>query len=267
MNDSEKPFVCDAIGCNMSFINEDHLTVHKSKHDMMLNLGISNKSNFFIADQTPTPTRFMRNSDEVELFQDLPSDNPFEETFRRAVVAGKNEIITVLESNDNDDALHTSNVFSHTEEFPTNISAVSSENPVLKSEIKTIIESSSVVKSVSIDESLQSVLTENGTSIENSSIQNIENEYLLIDRSKQKSKCNIAKKQAILERNRASSMRARAKRKVWIEQLQQSLRIANESNVTLQTQVKIMQAQITKLKTLLLAHKDCPVTKAMEGGI
>lgn len=43
----------------------------------------------FLADQTPTPTRFIRNCEEVGLFQDLQHENPFDETFRRAVEAGK----------------------------------------------------------------------------------------------------------------------------------------------------------------------------------
>jgi hypothetical protein len=44
---------------------------------------------FFPADQTPTPTRFIRNCEEVGLFQDLQNVNPFEETFRKAVEASK----------------------------------------------------------------------------------------------------------------------------------------------------------------------------------
>lgn len=75
-----------------------------------------------------------------------------------------------------------------------------------------------------------------------------------------------SKKQAILERNRASSMRCRAKRKAWVEQLQQSLKMANATNASLQAQVRSLNAQVAKLKALLLAHKDCPVTKAMEKG-
>lgn len=41
----------------------------------------------FEADQTPTPTRLIRNCDEVGLFEDLHLQhvNPFEETFRQAV--------------------------------------------------------------------------------------------------------------------------------------------------------------------------------------
>lgn len=53
------------------------------------------------ADQTPTPTRFIRSCEEVGLFQDLhndnDNDNPFEETFRRAVEAGKSCILSVPE--------------------------------------------------------------------------------------------------------------------------------------------------------------------------
>jgi hypothetical protein len=46
----------------------------------------------FSADQTPTPTRFIRNCEEVGLFQDLQNVNPFEETFRKAVEASKTGI-------------------------------------------------------------------------------------------------------------------------------------------------------------------------------
>lgn len=37
----------------------------------------------FLPDQTPTPTRFLRNCEEIGLFQDL-NKNPFDEDFRRA---------------------------------------------------------------------------------------------------------------------------------------------------------------------------------------
>lgn len=50
-----------------------------------------------LADQTPTPTRFIRNCEEVGLFQDLQV-NPFEETFRRAVEEGNTGALTVPEA-------------------------------------------------------------------------------------------------------------------------------------------------------------------------
>lgn len=46
MNEPEKPFACDIMDCGMSFTNEDHLNVHRKKHDMVLQLGIEQKSAF-----------------------------------------------------------------------------------------------------------------------------------------------------------------------------------------------------------------------------
>jgi len=74
------------------------------------------------------------------------------------------------------------------------------------------------------------------------------------------------KKKDILERNRASSMRARAKRKEWIQELQRTVTNVNEANTVLQMEVKTLRKEVTRLKALLLAHKDCPVTKAMQKG-
>lgn len=108
---------------------------------MVLNLGLGPKGNNF--DQTPTPTRFIRNCEEVGLFQDLQNVNPFEETFRRAVEAvktGQTPILVNLliidfgvllnnnikshcfkilfqdksfQSSTSDDTLHTPNIFPH----------------------------------------------------------------------------------------------------------------------------------------------------------
>jgi len=56
------------------------------------------KINQYVADQTPTPTRFLKNCEEVGLFQDLQNVvNPFEETFRRAVEAGNTGTLIVSE--------------------------------------------------------------------------------------------------------------------------------------------------------------------------
>lgn len=74
------------------------------------------------------------------------------------------------------------------------------------------------------------------------------------------------KKKDILERNRASSMRARAKRKEWIQELQRTVTNVNEANTALQMEVKTLRKEVARLKALLLAHKDCSVTKAMQKG-
>lgn len=83
-------------------------------------------------------------------------------------------------------------------------------------------------------------------------------------RKKTKTLEDQAKKKDILERNRASSMRARAKRKAWIQQLERTVSNVNETNVALQMEIKVLRTEVAKLKALLLAHKDCPITKATQ---
>ncbi|GLH00883.1 Cyclic AMP-dependent transcription factor ATF-2 [Gryllus bimaculatus] len=115
MEEAQKPFVCTVEGCSMRFTQEDNLSLHKKKHDMVLNLG-NPKTNVFVADQTPTPTRFIRNCEEVGLFQDLQNVNPFEETFRKAVEASRVggshlEVQSLQVPAATDDTLHTPHVF------------------------------------------------------------------------------------------------------------------------------------------------------------
>ncbi|KAM4613894.1 cyclic AMP-dependent transcription factor ATF-7b isoform 2-T4 [Polymixia lowei] len=78
----DRPFVCTAPGCGQRFTNEDHLSVHKHKHEMTLKFGPARTDSVIIADQTPTPTRFLKNCEEVGLFNELA--NSFEQEFRKA---------------------------------------------------------------------------------------------------------------------------------------------------------------------------------------
>uniref|UniRef100_A0A8C6YVB7 Activating transcription factor 7 n=1 Tax=Nothoprocta perdicaria TaxID=30464 RepID=A0A8C6YVB7_NOTPE len=64
------------------FTNEDHLAVHKHKHEMTLKLGPARTDSVIMADQTPTPTRFLKNCEEVGLFHELAGS--FEHDFKRA---------------------------------------------------------------------------------------------------------------------------------------------------------------------------------------
>ncbi|KAM9344443.1 cyclic AMP-dependent transcription factor ATF-2 isoform 1-T2 [Pholidichthys leucotaenia] len=78
----DKPFLCTAPGCGQRFTNEDHLAVHKHKHEMTLKFGPARNESVIIADQTPTPTRFLKNCEEVGLFNELAS--PFDHDFKKA---------------------------------------------------------------------------------------------------------------------------------------------------------------------------------------
>ncbi|KAI4827625.1 hypothetical protein KUCAC02_031009 [Chaenocephalus aceratus] len=64
------------------FTNEDHLSVHKHKHEMTLKFGPARTDTVIIADQTPTPTRFLKNCEEVGLFNELATS--FEHEFSKA---------------------------------------------------------------------------------------------------------------------------------------------------------------------------------------
>ncbi|XP_030226627.1 cyclic AMP-responsive element-binding protein 5 isoform X2 [Gadus morhua] len=94
-SEQERPFVCSAPGCSQRFPTEDHLMIHRHKHEMTLKFpSIKNDSllsgepqppqhsHSAPSDQTPTPTRFLKNCEEVGLFSEL--DCSIEQEFRKA---------------------------------------------------------------------------------------------------------------------------------------------------------------------------------------
>uniref|UniRef100_A0A4W6DJI3 cAMP responsive element binding protein 5 n=1 Tax=Lates calcarifer TaxID=8187 RepID=A0A4W6DJI3_LATCA len=80
-SDQERPFVCNAPGCSQRFPTEDHLMIHRHKHEMTLKFP-SIKNDNMLSDQTPTPTRFLKNCEEVGLFSEL--DCSIEQEFCKA---------------------------------------------------------------------------------------------------------------------------------------------------------------------------------------
>lgn len=46
---------------------------------------------FCVSDQTPTPTKFLKNCEEIGLFQEL-NKNPFEEAFKKAMDGSDAEV-------------------------------------------------------------------------------------------------------------------------------------------------------------------------------
>ncbi|OXB74990.1 UNVERIFIED_CONTAM: hypothetical protein H355_011646 [Colinus virginianus] len=95
--EQERPFVCSAPGCSQRFPTEDHLMIHRHKHEMTLKFPSIKTDNmlsgfakcyypdhvmFVVSDQTPTPTRFLKNCEEVGLFNDI--DCSLEHEFRKA---------------------------------------------------------------------------------------------------------------------------------------------------------------------------------------
>lgn len=68
------------------------------------------------------------------------------------------------------------------------------------------------------------------------------------------------KRRKFLERNRAAASRCRQKRKVWVSSLEKKAEDLNSMNGQLQSEVTLLRNEVARLKQLLLAHKDCPVT-------
>uniref|UniRef100_A0A673FZ39 Cyclic AMP-dependent transcription factor ATF-2-like n=1 Tax=Sinocyclocheilus rhinocerous TaxID=307959 RepID=A0A673FZ39_9TELE len=68
----DKPFLCTAPGCGQRF------TIKADEHELLLFMALWAT----VADQTPTPTRFLKNCEEVGLFNELTS--PFEHDFKKA---------------------------------------------------------------------------------------------------------------------------------------------------------------------------------------
>ncbi|XP_061616414.1 cyclic AMP-dependent transcription factor ATF-2-like isoform X6 [Phyllopteryx taeniolatus] len=74
MNDKQdRPYVCEAPGCSQRFQFEEHLIIHRHKHEMTLRFS-STKPDTTFTDQTPTPTRFLQNCEEVGLFKEIEEE-------------------------------------------------------------------------------------------------------------------------------------------------------------------------------------------------
>ena len=57
-------------------------------------------------------------------------------------------------------------------------------------------------------------------------------------------------------------MKCRQRKKQWLANLQQKVEIFSSENDALAATVTQLREEIVGLKTLLLAHKDCPVSQA-----
>ncbi|MED6251585.1 hypothetical protein ATANTOWER_000125 [Ataeniobius toweri] len=74
MNDKQdRPYVCGAPGCSQRFQLEEHLLIHRHKHEMTLKFPPI-KTDITFSDQTPTPTRFLQNCEEVGLFKEIEEE-------------------------------------------------------------------------------------------------------------------------------------------------------------------------------------------------
>jgi len=70
------------------------------------------------------------------------------------------------------------------------------------------------------------------------------------------------KRKNFLERNRVAALKCRQRKKQWLSNLQNKVELYSTENDALAATVTQLREEIVGLKTLLLAHKDCPVAQA-----
>ena len=60
--------------------------------------------------------------------------------------------------------------------------------------------------------------------------------------------------------NRIAALKCRQRKKQWLNNLQAKVDAYSHDNELLSQNVKALEAQIMQLRTLLVQHKDCPIT-------
>ncbi|EEH19959.1 hypothetical protein PABG_02218 [Paracoccidioides brasiliensis Pb03] len=106
--------------------------------------------------------------------------------------------------------------------------------------------------------------TNNGTAVDHSMDDSEEEE----DHKQQQSEGNTQKmtdeekRKNFLERNRVAALKCRQRKKQWLQSLQTKVEYYSNENDALSSTVTQLREEIVNLKTLLLAHKDCPVSQA-----
>lgn len=65
-----------------------------------------------------------------------------------------------------------------------------------------------------------------------------------------------------------AALKCRQRKKLWLANLQSKVEMFSSENDALTGQISQLREEVVNLKTLLLAHKDCPVTQqqGMHGG-
>lgn len=69
------------------------------------------------------------------------------------------------------------------------------------------------------------------------------------------------KRKNFLERNRVAALKCRQRKKQWLANLQTKVEMFSSENDALTAQITQLREEVVNLKTLLLAHKECPVTQ------
>jgi ATF/CREB family transcription factor len=68
-----------------------------------------------------------------------------------------------------------------------------------------------------------------------------------------------------LTRSRVAALKCRQRKKQWLANLQQKVEIFSNENDALSATVGQLREEVLNLKTILIAHKDCPIAQQQQG--
>ncbi|CEG69755.1 Putative Activating transcription factor, other eukaryote [Rhizopus microsporus] len=69
------------------------------------------------------------------------------------------------------------------------------------------------------------------------------------------------KRKNFLERNRIAALKCRQRKKQWLQNLQAKVEYLTADNEQYHLQANALREELINLKTLLMAHKDCPINQ------
>jgi hypothetical protein len=285
--------------------------VHRQKHEFSLKFGIASKTGeALLVDQTPTPTRFLRNVEESGLFQEL-ADNPFDQEFEKSkngtdkqtsvgeaakVPHPSAEPVTVTTGTStitiagismapppsvaNPDKpvpmatapphMTTASVFTkqkllaniqlkeQQKYLEAQIASMANQqlnSPDLLSALKAIQQGDCLGKDSGKQLATSPPLFTAPTAVPD----HIANPGRKRRGRKPDDEDPEIKRQRFLERNRAAASRCRAKKKVWVDDMERRGKEMDTLNQALQQEVISLRSEVQQLKSILIAHKDCPL--------
>uniref|UniRef100_A0A8C1TV31 cAMP responsive element binding protein 5a n=1 Tax=Cyprinus carpio TaxID=7962 RepID=A0A8C1TV31_CYPCA len=369
--DQDRPYVCTAPGCSQRFQREDHLIIHRHKHEMTLKFP-SIKCDSVLSDQTPTPTRFLRDCEEVGLFTDLELNQSQAEEETKpnfpAQASGQNQAHTETQHQQsqhhqfqpqqqqqcalahlNQNQLHTHSSQPQSQCTATYSTSNKQSAPsCLHSRQTNALPGTSAVNRSKVMPAHSQPAVSNGSQnplchmmemmssqqhplshlqsasrhhayqphCHSQSPQRLAHQHQSQDQSHhshahhsppahlhpgsthqtapplshqpiptqmsstpKQTPCPQSppqpstarrrrtagedpdeRRRKFLERNRAAATRCRQKRKVWVTSLERKAEELTHTNLQLQNEVTSLRTEVTQLKQILLAHKDCPVS-------
>jgi ATF/CREB family transcription factor len=72
------------------------------------------------------------------------------------------------------------------------------------------------------------------------------------------------KRKNFLERNRVAALKCRQRKKQWLANLQHKIEMMSTENEGIMAENRRLHAENVNLKTMLMAHKDCPVSRSQD---